>query len=115
MTSTDSGAARGDGPEFGGVLEKQDPGIAQGNGVEIGDVLEKQSGRSLDGTVLSETQADNALDWTISVGFLPVEADVPAAGDVSSGSFDHGMTADIQVHAVCEPSSSNQDSDATWS
>ena len=83
LASPGSGTVRGGGLEFGDTFEKQDFGTAQGNGPEIGDSLQEQGTHPQNGIARS-TRAENVLDvldWTTSVGFLRVEADMPTGGD----------------------------------
>lgn len=96
--STSSGTAGTGGLGFGGTLETQGVGTVQGSDLGIGDAVGKQDDHPLDGTTQS-TQTGNPLDWATSVGFLRVEADVPAVGDVSGSLLDNRVTTDIVIHA----------------
>lgn len=73
LTSTESGAMRGDSLKLGDILEARVTETVLGNGLAIDYLSELQGGLSPERAAIP-TQTDTALDWAISVGFLRAEA-----------------------------------------
>lgn len=109
LAPTESGVALGGGLKLLETLENGDAETVRGKGI-VTDVSDVRGGDFL-GKVAVPAQADSALDWAASVGFVRVEVDIGAdyasgtgkllgVGDCSNNLFDRAVTTDIQIYTA---------------
>lgn len=109
LASTKPGVALGGGLNLVDTLERGDAETVRGKGLvtDVSDIL----GGDFLGKVTVPVQADSALDWAASVGFVRVEADIGAdyasgtgkvlgVSDCSSNPFDRAVTTDVQIYTA---------------